>query len=267
MKNTVLIAISQANTNPWVNIWKEGQAKTWINNNLDGTAVINVQSKMPPGIIKKVDVFHEKNRYRTRVGLWQGRFDKILAKFISNKIPKYEFNKENHILNVDSWSTYQLQGRRFIALYDWFLNNTNFSFLFTTTTSSYINKQNLLNLVQNFSSQDLIYAGCLLPEKEIKQFVSGAGTLLSRRSVEVLRQNWEKFKFDTLEDVAHGYLMSEIGATPVPLTRVDLPDIGAVKSLPASTLSLEFHYRCKSSAVPREDVQIMRQLHLRLQNL
>jgi len=30
MNNTVLIAISQGNTEPWTTIWREGQAKTWI---------------------------------------------------------------------------------------------------------------------------------------------------------------------------------------------------------------------------------------------
>ena len=100
-----------------------------------------------------------------------------------------------------------------------------------------------------------------MPENHTKQFASGAGTLLSRKSIELLAENWKRFKFDTLEDVSHGDLMRELGVTPIPLTRVDLTDIESVRSLPRSVLESEFHYRCKSSKVPRQDVQIMNVLH------
>ena len=267
MKNNLLIAISQANTEPWITICNEGQEKTWIHKKVDLTEVIHFKSKITPRIIQHIDKFHEKNRYKQQVGLWQGRFDKISAKLVSKKIPKYSFNPNNKVLTVDSWSTYQLAGRRFVALYDWFLYQTNFDFLFTTNTSSYLNKKNLLNLTQKLNSRDLIYGGYLLPENQTKQFVSGAGTLLSRKCIELIVENWNRFKFDTLEDVSHGDLMRELGISPVPLSRVDIPNVDLVMALPIDVLEREFHYRCKSPEVPRQDVRIMHKLHERLISL
>ena len=175
MNNTVLIAICQGNIEPWTTIWREGQAKTWIQDKIYGCNVINLQSIDAPCLVKKFDEIHERNRYRKKMGLWQGRLDKLSSKFISKRIPKYSFNKNNRILTVDSWSTYYLQGRRNIALYDWFLKYTNKDFLFVTNTSSYINQAHLLKIVQKFNPSDTIYAGYLLPESEREQFVSGAG--------------------------------------------------------------------------------------------
>jgi hypothetical protein len=267
LRNNLLIAVGQANVEPWITICSEGQEKTWINNSVDGTEVIHSKSKITPVIIQQIDKFHEKNRYKKWVGLWQGRYDKVGTKIISKKIAKYSFNSENRTLTVDSWSTYQLSGRRFIALYDWFLSQTDYNFLFTTTTSSYINKKKLFDLIQKFNCKDLIYAGYLLPENHTNQFVSGAGTLLSRSCVEVLVQNWRRFKFDTLEDVSRGDLMRELGVPPIPLTRVDVPNVDSVKALPIDVLEREFHYRCKSPEVPRQDVRIMQKLHERLISL
>ncbi len=267
MTNSLLVAVSQGNTEPWLTIWKEGQEKTWIKSKVRNVDVIHFKSKSTPSIIQEIDRFHEKNRYKKRIGLWQGRIDKIITKTISHRIPKYSFSYENSLLTVNSWSTYQLQGRRFIALYDWFIRQTDYEFLFTTNTSSYINKKNLSNLIQKFDNRDLIYAGYLLPEDQKQQFVSGAGTLLSRGCIELIVDNWDKFKFNTLEDVSHGELMRELCVTPIPLSRVELASIDAVADLSSSVLTEEFHFRCKSPAVPREDVQIMTQLHLRVNNL
>jgi hypothetical protein len=264
MNNTVLIAISQGNTEPWTTIWREGQAKTWIQDKIYGCNVINLQSIDAPCLVKKFDEIHERNRYRKKMGLWQGRLDKLSSKFISKRIPKYSFNKNNRILTVDSWSTYYLQGRRNIALYDWFLKYTNKDFLFVTNTSSYINQAHLLKIVQKFNPSDTIYAGYLLPESEREQFVSGAGKLLSRKSVEVIKNNWHKHTHEALEDVSLGFFMKSMGIIAIPLSRVSLPTPESVMTLPDSILKTEFHFRCKSDEIPRKDVEIMRILYERI---
>lgn len=264
MKNSVLIAIGQANIEPWTKIWKEGQEKTWIKVKVDGSRVVHYQSKNAPFLIRKFDDFHEKIRYRRILGLWQGRFDKITTKFISKKIPKYCYNLDSQILTVNSWSTYFFYGQRNIALYDWFLKNTNDDFLFMTNTSSYINQTKLLQIVQNFDPAETVYAGYLLPEDSKEQFVSGAGKLLSRKSVEIISSNWNKHTQYTLEDVSLGLFMKLMGIIATPLPRVSLPTPEAAKTLPDSILETEFHFRCKSNQIPRRDVEIMRILHERI---
>ncbi len=267
MANTLLIAIGQANTQPWTSIWKEGQEKTWITNSIDNSSVIHVQSKNAPYFIDKLDSLHEKIRYRPSLGLWQGRVDKIVTRFIPRKIPEYTFNFNSQVLLVDSWSTYFLLGRRVIALYDWFLKYSDKDFLFATNTSSYINQKNLLNVIQSLNPNDAIYAGYLLPEGQLQQFVSGAGKLLSRKSIELFVNNWDKYNHEGLEDVSHGRLMESLGVRALALPRVDLPTPDSVAALPESVVKNHFHFRCKSTDWPRKDVEIMQLLHERVNTL
>lgn len=264
MSNSVQVAITQANTEPWISIWLEGQALTWIKESINDLDIIHIQSIDAPFVIQKFDTFHENNRYKKKIGLWQGRLDKVFAKLISRKIPKYKYNQTTKILTVNSWSTYFLQGRRNIALFDWFLNCTTKDFLFLTNTSSYINQRNLLQLVRQFDPSEPIYAGYLLPEGEIKQFVSGAGKLMSRRCVELVRDNWKLYTHDALEDVAQGRLMRKLGVPAIPLSRVSVPTPNEVSKLPEDVILREFHFRCKSQDNPRKDAEIMRLLHERI---
>lgn len=260
----VLVAVSQGNIEPWLTIKAKGQDTTWVNVQNRFVDVINFKSKNAPLLVKNYDHIHEILRYRKNVGLWQGRLDKFTAKLISKDVPQYHFSNVDNFLNVESWSTYQLQGRRFIALYDWFLKETRYDFLFTTTTSSYIVKQNLLNLINKFDANRLVYAGYLLPENQSEQFVSGAGTLLSRKIIEMLAKNWHLFDFSTLEDVAHGKLVSSFGVKAIALPRTDLLSVRDVGLLSEAELDSAFHFRCKSTSFPRQDAEIMQALHRRI---
>jgi hypothetical protein len=267
MNNSVQIAVSQANVEPWNSIWKEGQEKTWLKEKVNGSSVIHYQSIHASFFFNKFDEIHEKNRYRKNLGLWQGRIDKILARLIPRKIPNYTFERNTQILTVNSRSMYLLQGRRIIGLYDWFLDNTTRDFLFMTNTSSYIKQRNLLKLVQELNPNDAIYAGYLLPEGEAKQFVSGAGKLLSRKSVELVRDNWKMYNHEALEDVALGVLMEKLGIPATPLSRVSLSTPEHVSEIQKDVIEREFHFRCKSQDIPRKDVEIMRLLHQKVTEL
>ena len=267
MTTSVQIAVAQANMEPWNSIWKDGQEKTWLKNKVDGSSVIHYQSIHASFFFNKFDEIHEKNRYRKNLGLWQGRIDKIVARLIPRKIPNYTFEKNTQILTVNSRSMYLLQGRRIIGLYDWFLNNTTKDFLFMTTSSSYINQSNLLKLVQELNPNEPIYAGYLLPEGEVKQFVSGAGKLLSRKSVELVRDNWKMYNHEALEDVALGILMEKLGIPATPLSRVSLSTPEHVSEIQKDVIEREFHFRCKSQDIPRKDVEIMRLLHQKVTEL
>lgn len=260
----VLVAVSQGNVEPWLTIKATGQDTTWVNVENRFVDVVNFKSKNAPLLLMHYDRMHESLRYRKNIGLWQGRIDKIITKLISRSIPQYRYNELDKFLNVESWSTYQLQGRRFIALYDWFLKETQYEFLFTTTTSSYIVKQRLLNLVNEFDSDSLVYAGYLLPENQSEQFVSGAGTLLSRKTIELLTQNWHLFDFSTLEDVAHGKLLRSFGVKAIALPRTDLFSVNDVRLISEAALNMTFHFRCKPTSVPRQDAKIMQALHQRI---
>jgi hypothetical protein len=267
MKNNVLIAISQANVEPWTSIWKEGQSKTWINQYAEGIDVISFVSKDAPNLIYRLDKIHYSNRAKKYIGLWQGRLDYLTTKLISREIPNYVFDNQHSILNVDCWSTWNLLGRRLVALYDWFLKHTDYNFLYTTNSSSYIIKKNLLKLVQDFSMNDNIYAGYLMPENQEIQFVSGAGRLLSRNCVELIVNNWHNYTHNNIEDVCIGNYLRDLGVRPISLNRVQVQDLASVSALSTEVLTSEFHFRCKGLGKIRNDIEIMTTLHKRISNL
>ena len=265
--NTVLIAVSQANEEPWNSIWTNGQQNTWMARSVNGARVVNFCSKNTPLIVKKLDAFHEKNRYRNRISVWQGRLDKLFTRLISTTIPDSVLDPSNHLLLINSWSTYFTLGRRYMGLYKWFLAQKEFNFLFTTNTSSYINQKKLIDVIQSFNESDLVYAGFLIPEFGENQFVSGAGKLLSRKVVEIIVNNSASYKHSYLEDVDLGHFLREKRIAPIKLSRFEIRNPKEVSEIPEDRLREEFHYRCKSFERPRKDADIMLELHERISTL
>lgn len=267
MKNTVLIAVGMANVEPWKSIWEAGQNKTWVSESVKGVDVIQSISKSAPYLMYKLDKIHNSNRPKKYIGLWQGRLDYLTTRFISRKIPKYTFDNKKSVLEVENYSTWLLLGQRNGALFEWFLKHTDYDFLYTTNSSSYIIKKNLLAIVQDFDKKDNVYAGFLMPENQKIQFVSGAGRLLSRSCVELIVKNWRRYSHNNIEDVCLGNFLRDLGVRPVPLNTVQVPDLAAASDLRTDVLASEFHFRCKGLDRERNDIEIMTLLHKRISNI
>lgn len=264
MSTRILIAVSQANIEPWISIWNNGQKKTWVQEKTHNVDVVTYRSKSAPFIIRKIDELHYANRPKKFLGLWQGRLDYFLTRFVSRKIPKYIFDSKNSILLVDNWSMWLLLGQRLGGLYHWFLTETDYDFLFTTNVSSYINTVNLQRIVQDFSDSDYVYAGHLMPENQSIQFVSGSGTLLSRKTVELMVKNWRRYSHSNIDDVCIGNFLRELGVVPTPLSRIEVSDVASVDLLTRRTLVTEYHFRCKSNGIVRGDIEVMKKLHSKI---
>lgn len=263
-KTNLMISITQANTEPWLSIWREGQEKTWMKKYKNTANIVNCKSKTPPKLFAKFDFHHEKLRYHLKVGRYISIFDKILALFIPKKIPAYSYNKVKKILEVKSMSMYILTNRRNLSLFKFFIEETNCDFLFQTNTSSYVNCENLMQLLNNFESETDLYAGYIVEPDSVRKFVSGAGRLMSRKTVELILKNYKKYPHDNLEDVSIGDFLRTHGVTPVELPRLDIPSLEILNSISDKDLNTNFIYRCKSDTIPRKDVEIMLNLHDRL---
>ena len=44
-KTNLMISITQANTEPWLSIWREGQEKTWMKKYKNTANIVNCKSK------------------------------------------------------------------------------------------------------------------------------------------------------------------------------------------------------------------------------
>jgi hypothetical protein len=264
MRAKTIIAVCQKNTSPWSMI-RVAQERTWISRNVHNYSIIHYLSKKPTLMFGFFDWFLEKYRFSKKFGKLVSLINILFDKIINRNIPNYFFDENTSELHVNSYSTYFLFGKRNLALFDWFVKNTNADFLFITNTSSYINIQNFVKLVDQFDSRDLIYAGAIInPESNSFPIVSGAGRLLSRSLVINILQNREFLPFNNLEDICLSELVFKLNVRAQELPRLDIPSVKRLEKLPKGILLQHFHFRCKSDEIPRIDAQIMEMLDSRI---
>jgi hypothetical protein len=136
--------------------------------------------------------------------------------------------------------------------------------LFQTNTSSYVNCKNLLKILKGFRSELNLYAGFVIEQNSDREFVSGAGRLMSRATVELILRNYKFYPHDNLEDVSVGDFLRKYGVKPFPLQRLDIPNLETLGKISNKELNSNFIFRCKSDSIPRTDTKIMIELHKRL---
>ena len=263
MNQDIVIAISQSDQAPWKEIRKT-QQETWIRKFENDALIIHYSSKNSL-LFKLIDRFLEKYRFSLKFGKIISVISRFISILISSKVPKYTFNEEKREIFVNSYSTYLLFGRRNLALYDWFLKNTNAKFLFQTNTSSYLHVAKLMSITSKLESNSSIFAGVINnPHSNSFKIISGAGRLLSRELIIEILKYKNLLKFDNLEDICISELIAGLPATVIPLERYDLPSIVTLNETPDDVLRRFFHFRCKSENAPRSDSKIMLALHQRL---
>ena len=106
------------------------------------------------------------------------------------------FKKDELIFNVSS--SEQDIGYKNFEAFKWVLENEEFDYLYRTNTSSYVNLKKLRSYIQTKSNKNkYLYEGVdiILPDKiqnkEI-HFVSGAGILFNRDTIQLIVENFEK---------------------------------------------------------------------------
>jgi len=263
--SSLVIAIGQAKSEPWESIWLNGQVPTWVSRFKNEVEIVNISGIRLGNLWKRFDSFHERNRYRKRIGLWQGRSDYLFIPWLTRNIPSSKELAPSSIreIKVLTNSSYIFAGRRLIGMINWFLKETDYEFMFITTTSSFINVKQLIKHISGFKTDIPIYAGHLLGEFPEK-FVTGAGQLINRKTAEIVVSNFRQYPHQMLNDVALGSLLREKGVSPIEIQWIWCKSVDEVLELSEGSLSSTVHFRCKSSSNPRTDSEIMRALQQRL---
>jgi hypothetical protein len=262
---SLIIAITQAKSEPWESIWLNGQLPTWVGRFKDEVEIVNASGLSMGNIWKRFDSFHERNRYSKRFGLWQGRFDYLFVPWLARNIPSSKTLEPGVLREIQilTNSSYIFSGRRLIGLINWFVKETSYEFLFITTTSSFINVNQLCRHVSGFDRDVPIYAGHVLGESPEK-FVTGAGQLINRKTAEIVVSNFRQYPHRMLNDVALGSLLLKNGVKPIEVPWTWCKSVDEVLELSEENLSLTMHFRCKTSSNPRTDSEVMTALHQRL---
>jgi len=137
-----------------------------------------------------------------------------------------------------------------------------YDFVVRTTSNSLFNIKKLSQFLREINDKEILYAGREVKSLNRPSFISGSFLILNKRSVENLLRCRKHHNFGVLDDVAIGRIFAnEIGdLSKVYLQSIDLPNLESIAKISKHELGETIHFRCKSSSIPRIDVEIVTSL-------
>jgi len=169
---------------------------------------------------------------------------------LDHKELDYLGSSSKEYLYVNSRNDYKNIAFKTLLAFEEVFKKFEFDYIFRTNTSSFINLKKLEAYIdENQSTLD--YSGVVLDTKQQIKIASGAGFFISRKNIELIIDNKDKFDIDSPDDVAVAKLMKENNIFPKNIIREDLNEANTPKDLikilnPKDLVnSNHFHYRCR----------------------
>ena len=151
-----------------------------------------------------------------------------------------------------------------LALYQYFLLETEAQWLYLTTSSSYVRTSVVLSVARRLG-ETRCYAGTPISAGR-HRFASGANRLMSRDVVAKVLGHRRRWSRSDLEDLGLGKLAHGLGLPLQTLGTLDIDSPEHLQSLSDFELREHHHFRLKSGPLHRrQDVPLMKELHRRLQ--
>jgi hypothetical protein len=267
----VFIVVGHGLYEPWLNIYSEGQKKTWLSNSSsNGTEVIHIHGTPLGKIGWKFDRLHEKLRWTNRwVSLILRIFDRVIGIpfifFIPNIRISKLFDSTQAALQVHFPDSYQFMRWKDLAMLKYFINERSENYIFSTTTSSYLIPSRLKSIISSLPRVGL-YAG--VKAYEGANFAAGNNRLISRDVAKMILDKRVHFDCGLIEDAALGKLVKKLGIPFRELPSLNITSVGQLETIPDSIFDTHFHIRVKSGTFSeRNDVEIMKQVHIRIMNM
>jgi hypothetical protein len=254
---------------PWKSIKSHGQSTTFLSLQIpSGVEVIYFQGLGIPNVLRKIESAHEIIRYQ-RIGISLVPIDRLFTYPFKSFIPECKicrFPQGIEILRIGFPDLFPLLLWKYLGLYKYFIEATNFDFLYTTNSNCYLRLTKLYELIQGLPIAKL-YAGTPLRAGRYT-FVSGANRLMSRDTVSAILQNVRNLDRGLIEDVSQGKLLESIGFKIHALDTLDLHSIQDAQDLSDEKLRGLHQIRIKSTYSRVEnDVKIMNFIHKRIISL
>ena len=161
--------------------------------------------------------------------------------YINQRELDYISSNDSSYLLINTDDGYPNLAKKTLLAFEHAVRNFEFDYLFRTNTSSFVDLKKLSQFVKN-NSRNLNYSGVVLDVIEGDTIASGAGFFLSRKNIELILQNDDKFDSSLPDDVAIARILKKFNISPKSLPRRDL------KSIPKPNTVFEgsdFHYRCR----------------------
>ena len=267
----LIILVKHGLMPPWIDIAKNGQTKTWLEFELNEKdfKVIHFYGIVGGRLIRILDSLHEKLRWHSRFANLTLRIvDRVFSLPLLNWIPsaqpaKMLDSKQSEIQCrvIDTFFTLRWKQ---LAAYKYIQKNYDFDFLYETNTSSYVDPVKLSERIE-LNQSSILYAGNK-PYPKAK-FFSGANRLMSHGALSLLMSKRHKWDPSLLEDVGIGKVFENLDVEILQLPSMILTNMQEVAELTESDIKYHHHYRLKSfEADKRNDIELMRKLHLRIKN-
>lgn len=217
----------------------------------------------------KMDRIHEYLRWQS---VWTGRpletLDRIITKPFQRTIPNVSESEllkiEQEVIHIEFPDSYLNLRWKNLGIFNYFTYETDFEFIFNTTTSSMLKPYALYEVVSSFCSSDLVYAGARAYSGA--NFAAGNNRLLSRSSAQLLLEHYHRLDPAIIEDKAIGIFFEEFGVPFVELPSLNVSSFSELGSTNFNEyLKSNFHIRVKSGTFKnRNDVELMKAVYKKL---
>ncbi len=252
----VLVLVLSVDREPWRSIERDGQRATWAAPSaLDHAAPVRFYRGKLAGPVRfliaaitRVLAIVGSDRPGTTAETMRARF----ISWTGRRYHKSSSATFDDVIVTAVPETYAMVTTKLFATLTHVLATETFDYLFRTNTSTYVDRQRLIEFAEDLPRSR--YWGGFTGISEGITFTSGAGTLMSRDCVaDAVTAEWD---WDLVDDVALGRVLTSLGIEAQPLTR---PVLESVESAKTAELGA-FMWRCQG-VQERNDAQIMRALH------
>ena len=144
--------------------------------------------------------------------------------YSSEREVDYISEQKNNYLVLNTDDGYPNLAKKTLLAFDWAISNLEFDYLFRTNTSSFVDFKKLHKFSKS-NRNNLDYSGVVLDVVEGDTIASGAGFFLSRKNVELILNNKDKFDETLPDDVAIARLLRKFEILPSTLIKKDLKKV------------------------------------------
>lgn len=266
--NDFIVVVGHALYSPWIEIFENGQLKTWLNKTPE--AVIHAFGNPVNRMIRRIDSQFWKYKWNPIFGKYLLGFQRALNPLLSRIQPKTDesFHPwfKSFTWRIGMPDLDLLMANKTMAIFRNSLSH-DYGYLVTTTSSSYINLEELKATIKKLSIEKCV-AGRII-EQNNEKFPSGTFRIFSRDVIKEIVKRERSFSYWLPEDLALGRLLKTIdNITWTNLKSVNIPDSTALDNLSDVELKNIVHFRLTSGTLEnRNDTNLMRHLHERMKNI
>jgi hypothetical protein len=252
----VAVIIADSYGEPFESIKSEIQPSLWkFENHPD---IFYVKGEPPTELQRHLNHFTDSMRY-SKLWLIQRLFDQIQVGIKSMREMNVKHFGTELYLDIPEGLRYL--GLKVIKSLE-YLHKQNYDVVYKTTLSSLVNDRNFLLEVSRVNLSSPYYGGTVINFGR-HPFVSGANLMINRKTIEILLNSKSKWNHGLLDDVAIGRILE--GKVEISeISTLNIETLDELERLTTADLAKTTHFRCKSSNLARNDVEIMSALKKRL---